>query len=141
VLNTPSPTLALNDARALSFFQEGKLRTSRCGHTQIAIRRAAEGNRGWVARVRQQSRPCSPPLLVLETSLSALSQLAWAHTKAVTIRLAGASPRSRDYQQGRLLRRVELFRIRNYRMSQPLGLRFRLVLTEGDAEQLEWQMS
>jgi hypothetical protein len=37
--------------------------------------------------------------------------------------------------------RVELFRIHNYRKLQPLGLRFRLVLTESDTKQLEWQMS
>src|SRR5215216_3368519 len=37
-------------------------------------------------------------------------------------------------------RRVELIMIHNWRKSQPLGLRFRLVLTESDTRRLEWDM-
>jgi hypothetical protein len=51
-------------------------------------------------------------------------------------------PRTRDYQRGRLLRRVELFRIhKSPKKPQPLGLRFCIVLTEGNTKRIEWQMS
>jgi hypothetical protein len=48
---------------------------------------------------------------------------------------------NRGYQQGRLLRRVELSTIHKSRKSRPRVLRFRVVLTEGDTKRLEWQMS
>jgi hypothetical protein len=49
---------------------------------------------------------------------------------------------NRGYQRGRLLRRVEVCRIhKSPKKDQPLGLRFRVVLTEGDTKRLEWQMS
>jgi len=35
---------------------------------------------------------------------------------------------------------AKLFRTHNYRKPRPLGLRFRLVLTEEHTERLEWQM-
>jgi hypothetical protein len=34
-----------------------------------------------------------------------------------------------------------LFRILKARKPQPLGMRFRIVLTESDTKRLEWQMS
>jgi hypothetical protein len=36
---------------------------------------------------------------------------------------------------------VELSRVHNYRKPQPLGLPFRVVLTEGNTKRLEWQMA
>jgi hypothetical protein len=48
-----------------------------------------------------------------------------------------APPDTRDYQRGRLLRRVELFRILNHRKSEPLRLRFRALLTEDHTKRLE----
>jgi hypothetical protein len=36
---------------------------------------------------------------------------------------------------------VKLFRAHKYRKPRPLGLRFRVVLTEGNTERLEWQMA
>jgi len=55
--------------------------------------------------------------------------------------LSPAPPHNRGYPQDRLLLRVELSRIHNYRKLRPLRLRFRVVLTEGDTNRLEWQMS
>jgi hypothetical protein len=52
-----------------------------------------------------------------------------------------APPHIRDYQRGRLLRWVELFKIHNSRKPRPLGLRSRVVLTESDTKRLEWRMS
>jgi hypothetical protein len=46
-------------------------------------------------------------------------------------------PHNRGYQQGRLLRWVELSRIHKSRKLRPLGLRFRIVLTEDHTKRLE----
>jgi hypothetical protein len=55
--------------------------------------------------------------------------------------LSPAPPHNRGYPQDRLLLRVELSRIHKSRKSRPRVLRFRVVLTEGDTNRLEWQMS
>ena len=59
--------------------------TALCSHARIAVRRGPEVTTDRVARALPSSPPCRPSLLLRGRPSLALSRLAWAHLKAMTM--------------------------------------------------------